>query len=149
MKTDVVKWHWGTPASKMSNSRLSKQRQIVSCRIFLLQRKPKLGPTKPSTGPDAARGLDIAGLIRQFAQFVTSFDPLEAFCSANTSFAVSLLMSKQLVREGMEANWESLSENCCTSQFVYRIYTRGAKRDPTPHWENAGSLCSLLKIYRC
>jgi len=31
-------------------------------------------------------------------------------------------------------------------QFVYRIYTRGVKHDPTPHWENAGSLCSLLKI---
>ena len=33
-------------------------------------------------------------LIHQLAQFVTSFYPLEAFCSANTSFAVMLLMSK-------------------------------------------------------
>jgi len=24
MVTDVIKWHWGRPASKMSNSRLSK-----------------------------------------------------------------------------------------------------------------------------
>jgi len=31
-------------------------------RILLLQRKPKLGRTKHSTGPHAARGLDIAGL---------------------------------------------------------------------------------------
>jgi len=36
-------------------------------------------------------------LIHQFAQFVISFYPLEAFCSVNSSFAVSLLMSKQLV----------------------------------------------------
>jgi len=42
--------------------------------------------------------------IRQFAQFVTSFYPLEAFCSANPSFAVSLLMSKQLVRVGIQTN---------------------------------------------
>jgi len=64
--------------------------------------------------------------------FITSFYPLEAFCSANMSFAVSLLMSKQLVHVGTQKR--SLSENCCTSQFVYEIYTRGAKRDPTPHW---------------
>jgi len=37
----------------MSNSKLTKQGQIVSmnCRILLLQYKPKLGCTKPSTGP--------------------------------------------------------------------------------------------------
>jgi len=46
-------------------------------------------------------------------------------------------MSKQLVCVGIQTNWGSLSENCCTLQFVYRIYARGAKRDPTPHWENA------------
>jgi len=36
----------------MSNSKLSEQGQIGSmyCRILLLQRKPKLGCTKPSTG---------------------------------------------------------------------------------------------------
>jgi len=43
-------------------------------------------------------------------------------------------MSKQLVRVGIQTNQESLSENCCTSQFVYRIYTRGSNRDPTPDW---------------
>jgi len=33
-------------------------------RILLLQRKPKLGRSKPSTGPHAAGcGLDIAGLF--------------------------------------------------------------------------------------
>jgi len=42
-------------------------------------------------------------------------------------------MSKQLVHMGIKTDYGSLSENCCTSQFVYRIYTRGAKRDPTPH----------------
>jgi len=39
----------------MSNSKLSKQGQAVSmycrCRILLLQWKPKVGYTKPSTGP--------------------------------------------------------------------------------------------------
>jgi len=45
-------------------------------------------------------------------------------------------MSKQLVCVGIKTNYGSLSENCCTSQFVYRIYTRGAKRDPNAHWEN-------------
>jgi len=35
------------------------------CRILLLQRKPKLGRMKPSTGPHAARGLDIAALESQ------------------------------------------------------------------------------------
>jgi len=44
-------------------------------------------------------------------------------------------MSKQLVRVGGNShklNKHLLSENCRTSQFVYRIYTRGVKRDPTP-----------------
>jgi len=36
--------------------------QVVSTSDILLQRKPKLGRTKPSTGPHAARGLDTAGL---------------------------------------------------------------------------------------
>jgi len=43
-------------------------------------------------------------LIRQFAKFVTSFYPLEAFCLVNTSLAVLLLMSKQLVRVGIQTN---------------------------------------------
>jgi len=42
-------------------------------------------------------------------------------------------MSKQLVRVGIQTNQGSLSENCCPYKFVYRIYTRGAKHDPTPH----------------
>jgi len=43
-------------------------------------------------------------LIGQFAQLITSFYPLEAFCSANTSFAVSLLMFKLLVHVGIQTN---------------------------------------------
>jgi len=43
-------------------------------------------------------------LIRQFVQFVTFFYPLDAFCLANASFAVSLLMSKQLVHVGIQSN---------------------------------------------
>jgi len=46
----------------------------------------------------------FCGLICQFAQFVTSFCPLEAFCSANTLFTVSFLMSKQLVRVAIQTN---------------------------------------------
>jgi len=90
-------------------------------------------------------GLISHHLICQFPHFVTCFYPLEAFCSANTSFAVSLLMSKQLVGYLWEFKQTKnpLSENCCTLQFVYRIYTRGAKRYPTPHWENAESLWSF------
>jgi len=49
-------------------------------------------------------------------------------------------MFKQLTHVEIQTNWGSLSENFCISQFVYRIYTRGAKRDPTTHWENAESL---------
>jgi len=45
-------------------------------------------------------------------------------------------MSKQQVRVGIKTNQGSLSENCCTSQFLYRIYSWGAKRDPTPRWAN-------------
>jgi len=30
MVTDVMKWHWGPPATKMSNSRLPKWGQVVS-----------------------------------------------------------------------------------------------------------------------
>jgi len=43
-------------------------------------------------------------------------------------------MTKQQVRVGIKTNQGSLSVNCCTSQFVYRIYTRSAKHDPTPRW---------------
>jgi len=50
-------------------------------------------------------------------------------------------MSKQLVRVVIQTILKSLSEICCTSQFVYRIYTRGAKHDPTPH-------CKSLKFVK-
>ena len=39
----------------------NKERLSV-CRILLLQRKPQLGRTKPSTGPHTGLGLDIADL---------------------------------------------------------------------------------------
>jgi len=57
-RTDVIRWRWRPPASKMSNLRSSKQGQVVSMyRLFIPQRKPKLGRTKPSTWSHAARGL--------------------------------------------------------------------------------------------
>jgi len=54
-------------------------------------------------------------------------------------------MSKQLLRVEIQRNKGSLSENCCSSQFVYRIYTRGAKRDPTRHWEIAERFTKDIK----
>jgi len=35
--------------------------------------------------------------------------------------------------------------NCCTLQFVSRIYTRGAKRNSTPHWKNVENFIKDLK----
>jgi len=52
-------------------------------------------------------------------------------------------MSKQLARVRIQTNWGSLSENCCTSQFVYRIYTRFEAR-PDPPIEKTRK--SLLRI---
>jgi len=46
----------------MSDSRLSKQGQVVSMWDTFTIAKTKLGRTKPSTGPHATRGLDIAAL---------------------------------------------------------------------------------------
>jgi len=48
--------------------------------------------------------LGTTDLTCQCAQFITSLYPLEAFCSANTSFAVSLWMFKQLVHGGIQTN---------------------------------------------
>jgi len=45
----------------MSDLRSSKQGQVVNVyKLLLLQRKPKLGRTKPSNGPPAGRWLAIA-----------------------------------------------------------------------------------------
>jgi len=43
-------------------------------------------------------------LIRQFGQYVTFFYPLEVFCLTTISFAVLLLISKQLVHVGIQTN---------------------------------------------
>jgi len=68
MVTDMIKWLWGPPASKMLNSKLSKPGQIVSmyCKILSLQREPKLGCTKPSTGPHRAEWDSLAPLFRRW-----------------------------------------------------------------------------------
>jgi len=68
-------------------------------------------------------------LIRQFAQFFISFYPREAFCSGNTSFAVSLLMSKQLTRVGISNKlrifiWELLHLAICSSTLCTRCKAR-------------------------
>ena len=57
-------------------------------------------------------------------------------------------MFKQLSRVGIQTNFRIfLPANCRTSRIVNRIYTRGAKRDPTPHWENAESL-TFIKDFK-
>ena len=48
---------------KMANLRLLNYKDRLSvCRLLILQHKPKLGRTKPSTGlkHHASRGLDVA-----------------------------------------------------------------------------------------
>jgi len=49
---------------KMSNWSYQTKDSLSMCTIFLLHGKTKLCRTKPSTGPHAGRGLDIAGLRR-------------------------------------------------------------------------------------
>jgi len=54
-------------------------------------------------------------------------------------------MSKQLVRVGIQTNYRFLPENRCALTVVYQIYTRGAKRDRIPHWENVEKFIKDLK----
>jgi len=49
-------------------------------------------------------------------------------------FAVLLLMSKLHV--GIQTNQGSSSENCCTLQFVYQIYTRCKAQPDSPLTEH-------------
>jgi len=48
---DVIKWHWGPPTSKISNPKYQNKDRLPVCGIFLPQLQPKLGCSKPSTGP--------------------------------------------------------------------------------------------------
>jgi len=60
MVTDVIKRHWGPPASKTSNSKLSNQGQVVSMQDFLLRRELNWA----AQNPRLSRGLDKAALIK-------------------------------------------------------------------------------------
>jgi len=60
MVTDVLKWHSGPPALKFQIQDYENKDWLSVCRI--LSPKPTLGRTKPSIGPHAIRGLDIADL---------------------------------------------------------------------------------------
>jgi len=51
MVTDVIKWHSGPPALKFHIEDYENKDRLSVCRIFSPQRTPKLGRTKPSTGP--------------------------------------------------------------------------------------------------
>jgi len=46
MITDVIKWHWGPPASKISSSNYQNKDTLSVCRILLLVKTP--------TGPRVA-----------------------------------------------------------------------------------------------
>jgi len=56
----MIKWH--SPALKFQIEDYENKDRLSVCRIFSLQRTPKLGRTKPSTGSQVACGLDIAAL---------------------------------------------------------------------------------------
>jgi len=57
----MIKWH--SPALKFQIEDYENKDRLSVCRIFsLVQRTPKLGRTKPSTGSQVACGLDIAAL---------------------------------------------------------------------------------------
>jgi len=60
MVADVINWHWGPLHHKREIQNYQNKDRLSVYRIRLPQRKPKLGRTKPSTGPHAARELDIA-----------------------------------------------------------------------------------------
>ena len=48
MVTDVIRWLWESPASKMSNSNYQNKDRLRVRRILLLQREPKLGRMRPA-----------------------------------------------------------------------------------------------------
>jgi len=88
----------------------------------------------------AGSSLVTPGLIRQFAQFVTSFYHLKAFCSANTSFAVWLLMSKQLVRVGIQQIKDLYLRILHLAICLSNLYTRWEARPDSQLRERAKSL---------
>jgi len=51
MVTDVIKWHSGPPALKFQIEDYENKDRLSVCRIFSLQRTPKLGRAIPWTGP--------------------------------------------------------------------------------------------------
>ena len=53
--TDVINRHWGPPALKCHIKNCQNKDRLLVYGIPLLQRKFRLGRTKPSTGPHAAR----------------------------------------------------------------------------------------------
>jgi len=63
MVTYVIKWH-----QKCQIKDNQTKDRLSVCRPLILQQKPKLGRTKLSTGPHAARGSDIAVRARHFLQ---------------------------------------------------------------------------------
>ena len=61
---DMIKWHWGPPASKMSNSRLSKRTGCQYVGYFYYSENLNWAARNVRLGRmwHARRGLDIAGL---------------------------------------------------------------------------------------
>jgi len=107
------------------------------------------GCTKHSRGTHAARGPRVWDPWSNLLNSSPLSIPQKRFVRLARHLQFRFwCLSSQFNTCGRSKKLRTLSENCCTSQFVYRICTRGAKRDPTAHslLENVGSLCSLLKI---
>ena len=51
MKANVIKWHWGPPASKCQIQEYQNKDRLSVVAYFYIQRKHQLGHTKPSNGP--------------------------------------------------------------------------------------------------
>jgi len=67
MATDVINGTEDHPLQKCQIHNYQNKDRLSVCRILLLQRKPKLGRTKPSTGPRVGHGwsrylLDMLGI---------------------------------------------------------------------------------------
>ena len=72
MVTDVIKWHWRPPASNISYQYYRNKDRLSEYSALLLQRKPYLGRTKPSTGPQVGHSWISIRLGQWFSKWSIS-----------------------------------------------------------------------------
>jgi len=70
MVTDVIKWHWGPYASKMSIQDHQNKNRLSACKTLLLQQKLKPGRTKPLTGPQVGHSWYRSWVHKRFSKGV-------------------------------------------------------------------------------